>query len=303
MTASVLLSIEIGADGKVGQRRRSRSRRAPTSTPRRSRPRKQFVFEPAEVDGKPAPVKIDYRYDFAIKTQMVKLGPQVNFEGACSSASPRSRCAGVTVTLDETGAVDAAPTPTGTSSSSTCRSGAHKVQLSGDKLVTVATEETIEKDQKKTVKYFVEAAAGGHRRGDGRARGAHQEGVGADGHPHRGGAARSRHAGRHAQGRAEPARRRALGVRLGRAHRLGLGAGRHARLRRRRRDPGALSRRRAALDDERRPGALDRSGARRLRRRVRPRPRRPGARRDARRCRKRACTATSPPTCSTPRRC
>src|SRR5207344_2105692 len=35
--------------------------------------------------------------------------------------------------------------------------GAHKVQLSGDKLVTVSTEETLEKDQKRTVKYYVEA--------------------------------------------------------------------------------------------------------------------------------------------------
>src|SRR5215831_6237754 len=30
---------------------------------------KQFVFEPAEIDGTPAPVKIDYRYDFKIETK------------------------------------------------------------------------------------------------------------------------------------------------------------------------------------------------------------------------------------------
>ena len=46
--------------------------------------------------------------------------------------------------------------PTRTTSGVDVPLGAHKVQLSGDKLVTVSTEETFEKDQKKTVKYFVE---------------------------------------------------------------------------------------------------------------------------------------------------
>ena len=73
--------------------------------------------------------------------------------------------------------------------------------------------------------------------------------------------------------------------------------------RRRRRDPGALPRRRLALDDQLRPRALDRPLARRLRRRLRPRPRRPRARRDRGSCPTGRRTATSPPTCSTPRRC
>ena len=102
--------------------------------------------------------------------------------------------------------------------------GTHKVQLSASRLVTVSTEETIEQGPEEDGEVLRRGAPGGHRRGDGRARGAHQEGGGPDAHSHRGGAARPRHAGRHAQGGAEPAGRGALGARLGRAHRVGLGA-------------------------------------------------------------------------------
>ena len=89
----------------------------------------------------------------------------------------------------------------------------------------------------------------------------------------------------------------------GDAHRLGRGAQRDQGQRRRRRDPGALPRRRLALDDQLRSGAVDRSVARLVRRRLRPRPRRPGADRARAAPQARGRTATSPPTCSTPRRC
>src|SRR5215472_14994378 len=80
VTASVLLTIEIGADGKVGNVVVAQSG-GPDFDAAAVAAVKQFEFEPAEVDGKPAPVKIDYRYKFEIKTQIVKLGPQVNFDG------------------------------------------------------------------------------------------------------------------------------------------------------------------------------------------------------------------------------
>ncbi len=153
VTASVLLSIEIGADGKVGNVTVAQSGGADFDAAAVAAA-KQFVFDPAEVDGKPAPVKIDYRYAFAIKTEVVKLGPQVNFEGRVLERFTKKPMAGVAITLesgvvartDEDGHFEFLDVPLGT----------HKVQLSGPKLVTVATEETFEKDQKKTVKYFVE---------------------------------------------------------------------------------------------------------------------------------------------------
>jgi hypothetical protein len=100
-------------------------------------------------------VKIDYRYAFAIKTQMVKLGPQVNFEGRVIERFTKKPMAGVKITLDKTGA-SADTDADGHFEFLDLPLGPHKVQLSGDKLVTVATEETLEKDQKKIVKYFVE---------------------------------------------------------------------------------------------------------------------------------------------------
>ena len=153
VTASVLLAIEINADGKVGSVTVVQTAGADFDAAAVAAA-KQFVFEPAEVDGKPAPVKIDYRYAFAIKTEMVKLGPQVNFEGRVLERFTKKPMAGVAVMLesgtvartDEDGHFEFVDVPL----------GAHKVQLSGDKLVTVSTEETFDKDQKKTVKYFVE---------------------------------------------------------------------------------------------------------------------------------------------------
>ena len=65
ITASVVLSIEIGDDGKVGEVEVVDSAAAPDFDAAAVAAAKQFVFEPAEIDGQPAPVKITYRYDFA----------------------------------------------------------------------------------------------------------------------------------------------------------------------------------------------------------------------------------------------
>ncbi|HEY2405006.1 MAG TPA: TonB family protein, partial [Polyangiaceae bacterium] len=40
---------------------------------------KKFTFEPAEVDNKPAPVKITYRYDFVMKIEPPT--PVINYDG------------------------------------------------------------------------------------------------------------------------------------------------------------------------------------------------------------------------------
>jgi TonB family protein len=153
LEAEVLLSIEIGADGKVGNVAVVTSAGSADFDIAAVAAAKQFVFSPAEVDGKPAPVKIDYKYKFRITTKMVKLGPQVNFEGTVLDRFTKKPLAGVQVTLengattrtDEKGHFEFVDLPL----------GSHKVQVSGEKLVTVSTEETLEKDKKKTVKYFV----------------------------------------------------------------------------------------------------------------------------------------------------
>jgi len=154
-TAQVLLTIEIGADGRVGNVTIAKSV-APDWDAAAIAAARQFIFEPAEVDGKPAPVKIDYKYTFAIKTEMVKLGPQVNFEGVVLERFTKKPMRGVTVTLKESGAAQVTD-ERGRFEFVDVPLGAHKVELSAPQLITVMTDETLEKDVKKSVKYFVEA--------------------------------------------------------------------------------------------------------------------------------------------------
>src|SRR6185369_3900809 len=52
---------------------------------------KRFKFTPAEIDGKPAPVKLTFRYDFTFHEEMVDLGPQVNFSGEVLDATSRKK--------------------------------------------------------------------------------------------------------------------------------------------------------------------------------------------------------------------
>jgi TonB family protein len=121
---------------------------------------KQFVFEPAEVDGTPAPVRIDYRYDFKIETKMVSTGPQVNFEGVVLERFKKKPLLGVRVTIkdldvstetDDDGAFAFTDVPV----------GPHKVSIEGKNLISVDTEETVIKGKKKMLKYFVEQKEAG----------------------------------------------------------------------------------------------------------------------------------------------
>mgnify|MGYP001109711689 CR=1 FL=1 len=73
VTASVVLTIEIAATGKVTNVTVARSAGADFDEAA-VRAASQFEFEPAEVDDKPAPSKITYRYDFVI-TEEPAPGP------------------------------------------------------------------------------------------------------------------------------------------------------------------------------------------------------------------------------------
>jgi TonB family protein len=113
---------------------------------------KQFVFEPAEIDFKPAPVKITYRYDFTIKVE--PKGPVVNFEGVVKNRFTKQALSGIAIqvdalpkaTTDKDGHFELKDVPEGT----------HKLTISGPGLATITTEETIEKGKKLDVKYSVE---------------------------------------------------------------------------------------------------------------------------------------------------
>lgn len=155
--ATVTLSIDIGADGKVADVQVTGTA-GPDFDAAAVAAAKQFVFTPAELDGKPGPVRITYRYVFKIRTEIVKLGPQVNFEGTIRERFSKRIMRGVKVSILDPGAP---PRETFTDEAGRFEFvdlplGRHVVELSGPTLVTVKTEETLVKDQKKTVKYFVE---------------------------------------------------------------------------------------------------------------------------------------------------
>lgn len=111
-----------------------------------------FLFSPAEIDGKPAPVVLTYRYDFKIKEG--KAGPVVNFEGVVKDRFSKKPIEGVTVT------VDALPPVTtdkdGRFTFKDLPPGKHSITLAGPTFVTVSTDETIEAGKKLEVKYAVE---------------------------------------------------------------------------------------------------------------------------------------------------
>jgi TonB family protein len=159
ITASVLLSIEIGDDGKVGEVELVKGA-SPDFDAAAVTAAKQFVFEPAEIDGLPAPVKITYRYDFTIVEELVKAGPQINFEGVVLERFKKKPLRNVTVKLLDIGTaaepVKGVTDDDGRFGFYDVPPGKHKVELSNPKLVTQTTEEEIVFGKKKTVKYLIE---------------------------------------------------------------------------------------------------------------------------------------------------
>src|SRR6516165_9484256 len=156
VTADVLLSIEIGDDGKVGNVEVVQGA-APDFDAAAVAAAKQFVFEPAEIDNQPAPVKITYKYDFTIKETMVKAGPQINFDGVVLERFKKKPMARVTVTIKDLGpGVKGVTDEDGHFAFTDVPPGKHKIELAHPKLVTVSTEEEIVIGKRRTVKYLVE---------------------------------------------------------------------------------------------------------------------------------------------------
>src|SRR5437762_10470890 len=77
-TASVILQIAINDKGGVDDVAIVQSA-GPAFDAAALEAVKKFRFEPAEIDAKPAPVKITYKYDFVFKEEPV--GPIINVEG------------------------------------------------------------------------------------------------------------------------------------------------------------------------------------------------------------------------------
>lgn len=74
-SAAVVLTIDIAATGEVTNVAVAQSA-GPDFDAAAIAAAKQFVFEPAEVDNKPAPAKITYRYQFVLKTEPPAPAPE-----------------------------------------------------------------------------------------------------------------------------------------------------------------------------------------------------------------------------------
>jgi TonB family protein len=113
---------------------------------------KKFVFEPAEIDNKPAPVKITYRYQFVLKVEPV--GPVVNFDGEVIDRFTKKPLPNVVIRIMKVG--EAKTNDKGRFEFKDVPPGMYNVSIEGEGLTTVSTEEKVEEKKKTTVKYMVE---------------------------------------------------------------------------------------------------------------------------------------------------
>ncbi len=117
---------------------------------------KQFVFEPATVNGKPTPVRITYRYEFTWTPTLIKK-TTADFEGTVRERAGKKPAAGVKVALD-TGAF-AVTDADGHFAFADLPPGTHGVTLSGERLTSVATSEVLEAGKKLEAIYEIERKA------------------------------------------------------------------------------------------------------------------------------------------------
>jgi TonB family protein len=113
---------------------------------------KKFVFEPAEIDNKPAPVKITYRYEFVFRLE--KPGPVVNFDGDVIDRFTKKPLANVVIRIAKVG--ETKTDDKGHFTFEDVPPGTYAISIEGEGLTTVSTEEKIEEKKKTTVKYMVE---------------------------------------------------------------------------------------------------------------------------------------------------
>lgn len=114
---------------------------------------RQFVFEPAEANGKKIPVKIAYKYEFVIKQELIKRS-DADFEGVVRDRTSKKPMRGVKVAL-ETGQ-DATTDEQGHFTIPGVEAGEHTVTLSGEGLTQVSTKETFEAAKKLEATYDVD---------------------------------------------------------------------------------------------------------------------------------------------------
>jgi TonB family protein len=149
-TATVTLQVAISAKGTVDEVAVTESGGAAFDAAA-VQAVKQFVFSPAEIDDKPAPVKILYRYTFTIKVEAPVTAVFDGVVRARTSQRPMPRVAlqvdgGPRAVTDDAGHFHVEGVPP----------GKHAVTLSGEKLSALHTEETFEAGKRLDATYEIE---------------------------------------------------------------------------------------------------------------------------------------------------
>jgi TonB family protein len=151
-TASVVLQIAISATGTVDNAVVLESA-GPTFDEAALAAVKQFIFEPAEIDNKPAAIRINYRYDFVLKAEVPTTAL---FEGIVNETATGKPLSGVNVALAD--GRSAITDEQGRFQFSDVSPGKLRVILTRSDLKAMQTEETFEAGQKVAVVYQVDLA-------------------------------------------------------------------------------------------------------------------------------------------------
>jgi TonB family protein len=150
--AIVVLQIAIGADGKVTQVAVLQSA-SPAFDAAALDAAKKFVFDPARADGKPIPVRIQYRYEFVWKDEYVQK-KTADFAGVVRDGAAKKPLVNATVKLDsgETTTTDAE----GKFSILDVAPGDHEVTITAAGFPSIVTRETLEAGKKLDATYEIQ---------------------------------------------------------------------------------------------------------------------------------------------------
>ncbi|HEY3666715.1 MAG TPA: TonB family protein [Polyangiaceae bacterium] len=111
----------------------------------------QFVFEPAEVNNHPSPIRIDYRYEFVIKEQAPTTA---QFIGVVQNHEKGQALSGVSIALDN--GMTTLTDQSGRFAFEGVEPGKHRVVLSRSDLKALQSEESFEAGKKVDATYEVE---------------------------------------------------------------------------------------------------------------------------------------------------
>ncbi|HET9953931.1 MAG TPA: TonB-dependent receptor, partial [Polyangiaceae bacterium] len=152
----ILLKIAITAEGAVSDAEVLESADPAYDEPARAAAR-ELVFEPAEIDGRKAPVRIQYRYQIEPPAERPVLPASAEFTGIVRDQHSKQPLSGVRIELD-TGEVQTTGDD-GRFTFSAVAPGTHSVTLTGPTFTPLGTEETLELGKRYDATYDVEVSA------------------------------------------------------------------------------------------------------------------------------------------------